>query len=199
MERPPSIPFLKRHDMVLIGGSGDYSVAEGGPWLEPALDVMRELADFSIPTFASCWGFQAIAKAYGGDVVTDLSRAELGTLMVRLTDEGKRDPLFGELPTEFPAPLGHQDIVDSLPENAILLASTDRVAHQAFRLKGKPIYGTQFHPELRLNALLERVTAYPEYVEKIRGLSIDEFSKLCVETYEVQSLLRRFVAMVFSS
>ena len=64
-------------DIVLLGGSGDYSVAEGGPWMEFALDAMRRLHEMSKPTFASCWGFHAMAKAMGGDVVTDPARAEV--------------------------------------------------------------------------------------------------------------------------
>ena len=86
----PTTEYLSRFDVVLLGGSGDYSVAEGGEWLPPALQAMRELYDMGIPTFASCWGFQAMAAALGGEVITDMSRAELGTVEVFLTDEGKR-------------------------------------------------------------------------------------------------------------
>ncbi len=132
-------------DVVLLGGSGDYSVAQGGPWLERVLDTMRDLHARSKPTFASCWGFQAMAKALGGDVVTDLARAELGTLDLRLTEAGEHDPLFGPLGPTPLVHMGHQDIVESLPADAVLLASTDRVENQAFRFAGKPIYCTQFH------------------------------------------------------
>ena len=84
----PTLSQLDAVDMVVLGGSGDYSVAEGGDWLPPVLEAMRELFDLSKPTFASCWGFQALAKALGGEVVTDLRRAELGTVEVFLTDQG---------------------------------------------------------------------------------------------------------------
>lgn len=75
----PSREELDRVDMVLLGGSGDHSVSRGGDWLPAALDTMRELHDWSKPTFASCWGFQAMAAALGGTVLTDPARAELGT------------------------------------------------------------------------------------------------------------------------
>lgn len=189
----PTVQQLDRVDVVLLGGSGDYSVAEGGQWLPPALAAMRELYELSKPTFASCWGFQAMAKAYGGEVVSDKSRAELGSVEVRLTQAGRRDPLFAPLGDRFLAPMGHQDYVVALPPGAELLASSEIVENQAFRFPGKPIYCTQFHPELNRSTLIERVHAYPSYVETITGESIEEFTKKCCETPATDQLLRRFV------
>ncbi len=195
---PPTLKQLASVDAVLLGGSGDYSVAEGGPWLEPALDGMRELVETGTPTFASCWGFQAMAKALGGEVVTDIAHAELGSIEMHLTAAGRADPLFAPLGDRFLAAAGHQDCVIRLPENAILLASSDRVQNQAFRVDGKPIYCTQFHPELNREALLERLVAYPQYVQRISGLSLDEFRATCQETEATGKLLRRFVDQLLS-
>ena len=194
----PTPRQLDQVDMALLGGSGDYSVAEGGPWLHRALETMRELVAFSKPTFASCWGFQAMARALGGEVVTDLSRAEVGTIFVSTTAAGQQDPIFGPLGKRFPAQMGHQDIVDRLPEGAVLLASSERVENQAFRLRDKPIYCTQFHSELGRDDLLQRVQAYPQYIERIVGIPFDEFVALCYESPETDSLLRRFVDYVFT-
>lgn len=193
----PTVQQLDTVDVVLLGGSGDYSVAEGGDWLGVALEAMRELYDLPKPTFASCWGFQAMAKAMGGEVVTDPERAELGTIPVRLTEAGRQDPVFGPLGDTFEAGMGHQDIVVRLPEDAIRLASTNLVENQAYCFKGKPIYCTQFHPELDLKAFLERVHAYPRYVERIVGVTLEDFTKTCRETPKSETLLRRFVRHVF--
>lgn len=180
-------------DVVLIGGSGDYSVVTGGNWLPPASDTMRELSELSKATFASCWGFQALASALGGNVVTDVSRAELGTHTVTLTSAGRLDPVFGSLDLSFPAQMGHQDIVDRLPPNATLLASTPRVVNQAFVMTGKPIYGTQFHSELRCADFLMRIRSYPAYIETIAGMPLEEFIATCRETPTVSTLPRQFV------
>ncbi|MFV1965802.1 MAG: type 1 glutamine amidotransferase [Pirellulaceae bacterium] len=193
----PTVRQLDPVDMVLLGGSGDYSVAEGGTWLSPALEAMRELYDLNKPTFASCWGFQAMARALGGNVVTDLGRAELGTVPVQLTPAGREDPIFGHVGPELRTHMGHQDRVDQLPDNARLLASTDRVRNQAFCVDGKPIYCTQFHPELTLSTFLERVVNYPWYVERIAGVPLEAFVATCEETPEANALLRRFVTHVF--
>ncbi len=193
----PSVDELRPFDVVLLGGSGDYSVAQGGPWLDAALFAMRELFDLNKPTFASCWGFQAMARALGGKVVTDLARAELGTMTIRVTDDGQADPLFSSLGTQFLAQMGHQDIVDQLPAGARLLASTEKVENQAFCFPGKPIYCTQFHPELDRMGIFDRVRAYPQYVESITGLCLAEFeAKHCQETPEANDLLRKFLNLV---
>ena len=34
IDSPPSLAQLRVADMVLIGGAGDYSVPNGGPWLD---------------------------------------------------------------------------------------------------------------------------------------------------------------------
>jgi GMP synthase (glutamine-hydrolysing) len=192
----PSRGVIDSADVVLLGGSGDYSVAAGGPWLPAALEGMRELHAWSKPTFASCWGFQAMARAMGGVVITDPSRAELGTHALRLSAAGQRDPVFGPLGEMFLAQMGHQDTVLELPEGAVLLASTERVENQAFCFPDKPIYCTQFHPELRRDDLLIRLEAYPSYVECICGMTVAEFAALCRDTPETEALLRRFVQHV---
>jgi GMP synthase (glutamine-hydrolysing) len=188
---------LLEADMLLLGGSGHYSAAGEGEWLERALDLMREIHRLDRPTFASCWGFQAMARAMGGRCVHDLPNAEIGTIEIELTTAGQEDPLFGALPWRFAAQAGHEDHVTLLPPDAVLLASSARVREQAFRFTGKPIYCTQFHPELDRTAMLERVIAYPEYVARIARVPYDEFVHSCRETREANSLLRRFAEMVF--
>jgi GMP synthase (glutamine-hydrolysing) len=193
----PSRGQLDLIDAVLLGGSGDYSVAQGGPWLDAALEAMRELHDLGKPTFASCWGFQAMARALGGEVLTDPDRAELGAIEVRLTDAGRSDAVFGTLPPRFMAMMGHQDVVETIPTDAVLLASSELTAHQAFAFPGKPIYCTQFHPELERTSLMERARNYPEYVERIAGITLDEFKSQLDDTPETAKILPRFLQVVF--
>lgn len=195
----PTRQQLDEVDVVLIGGSGNYSVVTGGPWLPPALEAMHELYEWSKPTFASCWGFQALSRALGGVVVTDLSRAEVGTHQVRLTDAGRQDPVFGASPTTFRVQMGHQDIVDRLPDGAVRLASTQRVENQAYCFPGKPIYCTQFHPELNHENLVDRIRTYPEYIERIAGITIEEFIATCDHSPEAEALLPRFVRHVMAA
>lgn len=192
----PPRSLLDACDALLLGGSGHYSAAGEGEWLERALDVLRGIHADRRPTFASCWGFQAMARAMGGVVRRDASRAELGTITLHLTDAGRRDPVFGPLGATFRGQAGHEDSVIALPPGAVRLASSDRVENQAYCFPGRLIYCTQFHPELNRDDLLSRLRAYPEYVEKLAGLPLDTFARRCGETPEAATLLERFVALV---
>ena len=194
---PPSPEMLRSTDLVLIGGAGDYSVPEGGPWLDRALDAMRSLYAKRKPVFASCWGFQAMAAALGGLVVTDPQLAELGTLELSLTNEGEKDPIFSQLGTPFLAHVGHQDTVIRLPEGAVQLAGTPLVENHAFCMSDAPLYCTQFHSELKVPLLEQRLRAYPQYTESITGMSVDELIETLQETPEANNLIRRFVEHVF--
>lgn len=192
----PSRALLAEFDAVLVGGSGNYSAAGEGVWLDRALAGLRQIVDLNMPMFASCWGFQALARALGGRCEHAPQFAELGTIELATTAAGRDDPLFATLPPTFLGQAGHEDCVTRLPEVAVWLASSERTAYQAFRVAGAPIYCTQFHPELTLKSLIDRVAAYPQYVERIAGVPFDEFCTRCHETPEANALLRRFKDLV---
>jgi GMP synthase (glutamine-hydrolysing) len=193
----PPKSLLDAADVVLLGGSGHYSAADEGEWLERILDALRDLHAQSKPTFASCWGFQAMARAMGGRVLHDLERAELGTHHLTLSEAGQDDPVFSPLGESFLAQMGHVDRVESLPEDGVLLASTKVVDNQAFRFANKPIYCTQFHPELNVDNIIGRVRAYPEYAMQILGMTPDQFADACRDTPAAAKLVRRFVEVTF--
>jgi len=183
--------------MFLLGGSGHYSAAGETEWLERALDCLREVYRMAKPTFASCWGFQAMSRAMGGRCVNDVPNAELGTIDLTLTKDGRANQVFSFLPPEFTAQAGHEDHVVELPPDAVLLASSATIKEQAFRFENRPIYCTQFHPELDRTAMLERVIAYPDYIERNTKISHEEFIKTLRETPEANRILRRFVDHFF--
>jgi GMP synthase (glutamine-hydrolysing) len=189
----PDAARIDAADVVLLGGSGDHSVVRGGPWLPAALDAMVGLWESGKPTFASCWGFQAMAKAMGGEVVTDHARAEVGVTWMELTPAGLSDPVFGVLGPRFQAMSGHEDIVTALPDGAVLLASSERVENQAFCFPGKPIYCTQFHPELDRSGLLARMARYPAYIRLAGASTLEELGRITPETPDTEEVLRRFL------
>ena len=188
---------MRGFDMVLLGGAGEYSATSDEPWMERAMDSLREVHAAGKPTFASCWGFQAMARALGGRVINDTSIAEVGTLPIQLTDDGQSDVLFGQLPASFDAPMGHEDHVVQLPEEAVHLARSGGVEYQAFSCGQGRIYCTQFHPELTAVDLVERVKAYPEYLERIAGVTLEEFTASLRETPLSGSLMQRFAQLAF--
>lgn len=188
----PTDADLSQVDATLVGGSGAYSAAGEGAWLDRAFDGLRRIVDSNLPMFASCWGFQALARAFGGVCIHDPQRAELGTIELSPTEAAQGDPVFGSLPTPFLGQAGHEDCVTELPDDAILLASSPRTTNQAFKLRDRQVYCTQFHPELDRYQLLERVAAYPRYVEQIAGIPYEQFREQCQETPDANALLLHF-------
>ena len=193
LESTPDQATIKNTDLFLLGGSGRYSATGNDTWLHQSLDLLRELHDRARPVFASCWGFQAMARALGGRVVHDPEHAELGTQSLTLTEAGRGDSVFSPVGSPFLAQMGHEDCVVELPAGAVHLAQSSTVAHQAYRFEGRPIYCTQFHPELQRDDLLGRVKAYPEYVERIAGVSIESFYESVQDTPASESILIQFL------
>ena len=132
----------------------------------------------------------------GGRCIPAPDYAELGTLRLQLTPAGREDPLFGKLDSPFFGQAGHEDHVTELPPGAVLLASSELVKNQAFKFEDAPIYCTEFHPELDRNTFLQRVRAYPQYIERITGATDAEFSRQCTDTPGTRQLLERFARFV---
>lgn len=135
-------------DMLLVGGSGEYSVLDPHPGIEQAKEFLAHVAARGFPTFASCFGYQLMVDGLGGRVERDEPNAEVGSFHLELTDEGAADPVFSTLGGNFTAQLGHKDRATLLPEGVDNLASSSACPNQALRVHDKPVYAAQFHPEL---------------------------------------------------
>ncbi|MFW5965916.1 MAG: type 1 glutamine amidotransferase [Persicimonas sp.] len=199
----PGEHLLEDVDAVMIGGAGEFSLAERNfEWCDDLLAFMRALADRDIATFASCFGFQALAVAFGGRIESDPTRSEVGTFEVVLTPEGRRDPFFGSYPDRFDAQFGHNDSVTELPEEFIWLARSSRCDYQAIRHRSAPIVATQFHPELAMSDNIDRYVAYLQNYEA-DGVSLEEARKkarkIHRESPHASNLLCAFVDQVLQS
>lgn len=185
---------LKEYDALMIGGSGAYCAANDYPWMEGLLDLVRRAEADAFPTFGSCWGHQIIARALGGTVAYDKELTEMGCHTIFLNEDGQDDQLFADFPNTFKANMGHHDRVVELPPNAIDLAFSKTQPHQAFRIKDKPIYGTQFHSELNAEREKERLIAYrPYYTEVDTEEMFQQILADLAETTEVDGLLQKFL------
>ncbi len=194
---PPSAREWMRYRALFFGGSGDFYISLANlPHQEQTLSFLRAVVAEGKPLFASCYGFQALVQALGGRVVHDPPSREVGTYTIRLSPEGRRDPLLGELPESFPAQLGRKDRATVLPRGVVSLASSKRIPFQALHVPGRPIWGTQFHPELGKEDMLIRLRRYLDaYVgtdpDKRRQV-LDAFR----DTPDLKGTLKRFLDLV---
>ncbi len=195
-DTPLDAALLGSADVFFFGGSGAYSVLDAHGWVRGMLDFLVRVVDARKPAWASCFGFQGLALALGGEVNRDDVRQELGAFPVDKVP-GVVDPIFGEAPSEFYAQLGHHDHVDVLPPGVTLLCTGRQVRNQAFRVDGAPFWAAQFHPELRKATTLERWLYYrSHYSENPEAAArIDRIMEESPDTPEAEALIRRFVAV----
>ncbi len=183
------------YSAIMIGGAGAYSAVNNYSWTHSLLQFVNQCISVEIPMFGSCWGHQIIARAAGGKVVHDSSKAEMGSVAVEVTESGLSDPLFRFMPQHFFANAGHHDRVVELPSHAVELAFNESQRNQAFRLGSLPIYGTQFHSELDAKTERERLIEYRDhYRDDIP--SDAEFQRVLeslVDTSAADKLLRYFL------
>ncbi|TKV28603.1 glutamine amidotransferase [Arthrobacter sp. NamB2] len=135
------------------------------------------------PFFGACYGVGTLGRHQGA--VIDSSFAEpIGAVEITLTEDGVADPLLADLPSSFAAYVGHKEACATLPESAVLLASSATCPVQMFRVR-QNVYATQFHPELDVEALVGRISTYrhagyfpPEqaddYIERARATAVDQ-------------------------
>ncbi len=188
---------LSDRPAVFFGGSGAYSVLDKEPWIHGLLDFLVYTAEADVPAYASCFGFQGLALAMGGQVNRDEERQELGAFEIFLTDAAAQDPLYQLLPPRFFAQLGHHDHVDVLPAGVTLLATSALSHHQAFKVDGAPFWASQFHPELTKRTTYERFQFYLEHYADTpeRAAEIDAEMRAAPETKVTQILLRELVKL----
>jgi anthranilate synthase component II len=107
-----------------------------------SLDLVAACAEAGRPLLGVCLGHQAIGQHFGGNVVR-------GGLMhgktSAVTHEGSG--LFAGLPSPFTATRYHSLVVEDIPADLIVNATSDDGHVMGFHHKALPIHGVQFHPE----------------------------------------------------
>ena len=183
-------------DVVLVGGSGEYSVLDQIDPIRAFVAFTAELAAVGRPTFASCFGFQAMVLGMGGEVIPDEPNAEVGSYEVTPSAEAALDPLFSHLPSPFVAQLGHKDRARRLPTELVPLAFSARCPYQAVRAIGRPVYATQFHPEL---SEADNRSRFLRYMPTYGALFGEEEAQRRLDSHrpgpEANELLSRFVRL----
>ncbi|MDL5045085.1 glutamine-hydrolyzing GMP synthase [Oscillatoria amoena NRMC-F 0135] len=99
----------------------------------------------NLPVLGVCYGAQLMAHKHNGTVMPSHSR-EYGR--ARLTTVDHHSELLKEISVDTQVWMSHADTIASVPQNFQIIASTPSVHVAAYQVKGKKMYGIQFHPEV---------------------------------------------------
>src|SRR5689334_7491241 len=115
---PHSMPvseLMARKPAAIVLSGGPSSVYEpGAPQIDP------ELFDSGVPVFGICYGFQAMARALGGEV-THTGAREFGSTAVTLMPDST---LFAGLAAEQDVWMSHGDCVSAAPPGFAVTAGS---------------------------------------------------------------------------
>jgi len=140
---PHSMPvgeLLAKNPVAIILSGGPSSVYEpGAPQVDPAL------FEAGVPVFGICYGFQAMARALGGEV-TKTGLGEFGGTPLRVAAE--KGVLLRDLPAAQSVWMSHGDCVTAAPPGFTVTADSPGAPVAAFEAPQRRLAGVQFHPEV---------------------------------------------------
>jgi GMP synthase (glutamine-hydrolysing) len=151
----PEGEALEGYDGIAITGSALH-VYKGGPEVMRQVDLVRAALGTGTPVFGSCWGLQVVTAAAGGSVRKNPKGREIGFGRgIRLTEAGRKHPMYVGKLDVFNAPTVHLDEVEVLPAGTTVLASNAMSSVQAveIRTNGSVAWAVQYHPEYPLREL----------------------------------------------
>lgn len=123
------------------------------------LGLMPQITSRDHPFMGCCYGLGILAHHLGGRVSKEQYSEPVSAALCTQTPEAADDPLLSGLETQFEAFVGHKEAVQSVPPDAVLLASSERCPIQMIRF-GQNVYATQFHPEADAADFEQRIRIY---------------------------------------
>ena len=176
-------------DRIIVSGSRT-SILDQAHWIDQLSGFLKRAIENSQPVLGVCYGHQLIARAYGGMESVGRSKTpEFGWTEIVQTEKNE---LFDGLPDRFYSFSSHFDEVQRLPSGFVPFAKSDRCGIQAYRLKDKPTYGIQFHPEKDLQSA-ERIFVEMDKHDKKPPLFHRKESRKLYRPEVAEVILRNFL------
>ncbi len=158
------LPVVNSFDfLIIMGGPMGVYGTDKYPWLDKEKYFIKESIKKNRKILGICLGAQLIAECLGAKVYKNKYK-EIGWFPVYLTEEGKDNFLFKEIPEKFITFHWHNDTFD-MPNRAEHLAYSKACKNQAF-IYGKNILGLQFHPEITYKGLKAFVDNFKTEIKK---------------------------------
>ena len=148
--------------IISMGGPMNVYEEQEYPFLKEETILLQKAIAANLPVLGICLGAQMIAKASGARVGRS-PKEEIGWGKISLTEAGRSDLLFKELPATLDVLQWHGDMFE-IPEAGALIATGDDCPHQAFRYRNA--FGLQFHVEVTREILEDWFKDLPD-LEKI--------------------------------
>ncbi|MCE1274768.1 MAG: glutamine-hydrolyzing GMP synthase [Chlorobiales bacterium] len=160
-------------------------ILSGGPnsvYDESAFMPDPGIFSLGVPILGICYGLQAIAKHFGGNVESS-SKQEFGRARMLVSDNaGRESMLFRDIP-DSDVWMSHGDKVTRLPEGFRVTASTENAemcAIESFGTKAAlKVYGLQFHPEVQHSLYGKQLLS--NFLIDIAGITPDWSPKSFIE------------------
>lgn len=129
----------------LILTGSEASILDRAPWAETEARLVRDAVARGAAVLGSCWGHQLLAYALAGEACVRRAAApEVGWIQIRVLEGGD---ILGEAGEAWTFAV-HFDEVAGLDGRFEILAESDGCGIQGFRLRGRPVWGIQPHPEI---------------------------------------------------
>lgn len=171
----PDSGGLEGYDGVAITGSA-LNIYDGGPSIEPQIELARALFRTGTPAFGSCWGLQLATVASGGTVRANPAGREIGIgRRIEVLPAGHGHGLYVGKPRLFDAITVHLDEVETLAPGTTVLATNGWSEVQAAEIDtpgSGNFWGVQYHPEFSFGEIAAVFRRYGDVLLK-QGLFPD--------------------------
>lgn len=131
---------------IVLSGGPESAIGDDAPSIDPAV------FELDIPVLGICYGLQAMAAHFGGDVV-NTGHSEFGYASIEVcspcslfNDIADRNPGCGV--GELDVWMSHGDRVESLPAGFTRVAASGNAPIAAMADEKRCLFGIQFHPEV---------------------------------------------------
>ncbi len=151
----PDGQALEGYDGIAITGSSLH-IYDQVPEVTRQIELVRTALHCGTPVFGSCWGLQILTVAAGGSVRKNPNGREIGFgRRIKLTEPGRKHPMYVGKPEVFNAPTVHLDEVETIAPGTTVLATNDvsEVQSAEIKVNGAAAWGVQYHPEYPLREI----------------------------------------------